>query len=58
VLGTFKWNARLGPPPPRVNIIERRGSMQTKDGNWPCWDNDCQATGEIDPVTPLKLTPF
>jgi hypothetical protein len=40
VLGTFKWNARLGPPPPRVNIIERRGFMQTEDGNWPCWDND------------------
>jgi hypothetical protein len=39
VLGIFKRDDRLPLPPGRVEIIERRGFMQTEDGDYPCWDN-------------------
>jgi hypothetical protein len=40
VLGIFKRHGHLRDPSTRVTIIERRGFMQTEDGNWPCWDNE------------------
>jgi hypothetical protein len=40
VLGIFKSHELFPLPPGPVEIIERRGFMQTEDGNWSCWDNE------------------
>lgn len=40
VLGIFKSHPLLPLPAEPVTVIERRGFMQSEDGDWPCWDNE------------------